>query len=118
MTGEFQAYALLILVGFLPNEIWRMLGLVIARGIDEESEFFMWARAVAIAVLAGVIAKIILDPPGALASVHVGIRLVRSCAVSPHSSRCAVRCWPASSPARWCSRSARSPTECDGLASP
>jgi branched-subunit amino acid transport protein len=76
MTGEFQAYVLLILVGFLPNEIWRVLGLVIARGIDEESEFFMWARAVAIAVLAGVIAKIVLDPPGTLASVHLGIRLV------------------------------------------
>lgn len=76
MTGEFQAYVLLILVGFLPNEIWRVLGLVIARGIDEESEFFMWARAVAIAVLAGVIAKIILDPPGTLASVPLGIRLL------------------------------------------
>jgi hypothetical protein len=38
MSGELHAYALLVLVGFLPNEIWRMLGLVVARGIDEESE--------------------------------------------------------------------------------
>jgi len=75
MSGELQAYALLVLVGFLPNEVWRMLGLVFAHGIDEESELFMWARAVATAVLAGVIAKILLFPPGALAGVPPIVRL-------------------------------------------
>jgi Branched-chain amino acid transport protein (AzlD) len=75
MNGELHAYALLLLVGFLPNEVWRMLGLVVGRGIDEDSEFFVWARAVAIAVLAGVIAKIILLPPGTLASVPLAVRL-------------------------------------------
>src|SRR5262249_61068303 len=44
-------------------------------GIADESELFMWVRAVAIAVLAGVIAKIILFPPGTLASVPLVIRL-------------------------------------------
>ncbi len=76
MSGELHAYVLLLLVGFLPSEIWRLFGLVAARRIDEESEFFMWARAVAIAVLAGVIAKIIVLPPGTLAGVPLGIRLV------------------------------------------
>ena len=66
---ELNAYVLLVLVGFLPNEVWRMLGLVVGRGIDEESELFMWARAVATAVLAGVIAKLVIFPPGALAGV-------------------------------------------------
>ena len=75
MNGELHAYALLLLVGFLPNEIWRALGFVVARGIDESSEFFVWARAVAIAVLAGVIAKLILLPPGTLANVPLNIRL-------------------------------------------
>jgi hypothetical protein len=73
--AELQAYVLLVLVGFLPNEIWRMLGLVAARGINEESELFILARAIATAVLAGVIAKIVLFPPGALASVPLQIRL-------------------------------------------
>ena len=70
--SELYAYTLLVFVGFLPSEIWRMLGLVAARGIADESELFMWVRAVAIAVLAGVIAKIIL---GTLASVPLVIRL-------------------------------------------
>ena len=74
-TSELAAYALLLLVGFLPNEIWRALGLVAVRGVDEESELFLWARAVATAVLAGVIAKIVLFPPGALAEVPLVIRL-------------------------------------------
>jgi hypothetical protein len=71
--SELHAYTLLVLVGFLPSEIWRMLGLVAARGIADESELFMWVRAVA--MLAGVIAKIILAPPGTLASVPLVIRL-------------------------------------------
>jgi len=72
--SELYAYTLLVLVGFLPSEIWRVLGLVAARGIADESELFMWVRAVAIAVLAGVIAKIILFPPGTLATVPLLIR--------------------------------------------
>jgi uncharacterized membrane protein len=77
MSGmtELNAYVLLVLVGFLPNEIWRMLGLLLGRGIDEESELFKWARAVATAVLAGVIAKLIIFPPGALAGVPMVVRL-------------------------------------------
>src|SRR5262249_49358446 len=73
--SELHAYALLVLVGFLASEIWRVLGLVAARGLAHESELFMWVRAVAIAVLAGVIAKISLFPPGTLASVPLVIRL-------------------------------------------
>jgi Branched-chain amino acid transport protein (AzlD) len=75
MSGELHAYVLLVLVGFLPNEIWRVLGLVLGRGIDEESELFTWARAVATAVLAGVITKLIIFPPGVLADVPLVVRL-------------------------------------------
>jgi Branched-chain amino acid transport protein (AzlD) len=75
MSTELNAYVLLVLVGFLPNEVWRMIGLAFARRIDESSELFMWARAVATAVLAGVIAKILLFPPGALANVTLLVRV-------------------------------------------
>jgi hypothetical protein len=75
MTSELLPYLVLILVGFLPTEIWRMLGLVVARGLDEESELVVWVRAIAVAVLAGVIAKLIMVPPGALAAVPLAVRL-------------------------------------------
>jgi hypothetical protein len=73
--GELSPYLVLILVGFLPNEIWRVLGIVAARGIAEDSELIVWVRAVAVAVLAGVIAKLTLMPPGALAGIPLSVRL-------------------------------------------
>ena len=43
-------------------------------GIDEGSELLVWVRAVATAILAGVIAQILVQPPGALASVPEWLR--------------------------------------------
>ena len=68
-------YVVLVLVGFLPNEVWRMVGLVASRGLDEGSELLIWVRAVATAVLAAVIAKLTIFAPGALASVPLSVRL-------------------------------------------
>lgn len=72
--GDWHALVVLVLCGFLPNEIWRMLGLWLGGGIDEESELLVFVRAVATAILAGVIAQILVLPPGALASVPGLIR--------------------------------------------
>ena len=68
-------YLVLVLVGFLPSDVWRLLGVIVGRGIDEESELLVWVRAVATAVLAGVIAKILFFPPGALATMPLSVRL-------------------------------------------
>ncbi|MPZ56717.1 MAG: AzlD domain-containing protein [Rhizobiales bacterium] len=77
MSGwiDWHAYLVLILVGFLPNEIWRMLGVVLVRGLDEGSEVLVWVRAVATAVLAGVVAQLIFFPAGALAVMPMGLRV-------------------------------------------
>jgi branched-subunit amino acid transport protein len=69
LFGDGQAIALLLFAGFLSNEVWRLLGLVVGGGIDENSELLVWVRAVAAAILAGVIAQILITPPGALAIV-------------------------------------------------
>lgn len=73
--NDLNPYLALVLVGFLPNEIWRWLGIVVARRLDEDSEILVWVRAIATAVLAGVIAQLIFEPPGALASVPLALRL-------------------------------------------
>lgn len=72
---ELWPYFLLLLVGFLPNEVWRALGLVLARGLNEDSEIVIWSRAVATAILAGVIAKLILFSTGALATIPLPVRV-------------------------------------------
>ncbi|MGN6573960.1 MAG: AzlD domain-containing protein [Pseudolabrys sp.] len=73
---ELSPYLILVLVGFLPNEIWRALGLVMARGLNEKSEIVLWSRAVATAILAGVIAKLILFPSGELIAIPLAVRVI------------------------------------------
>jgi len=73
--GEWAPYAMLILVGFLPNEVWRMLGIVLARGLDEDSQVIVLARATATAILTGVVGKLVIFAPGALAGVSLSVRL-------------------------------------------
>jgi hypothetical protein len=73
--AELWPYVLLVLVGFLPNEVWRVLGVVLARGLDEGSQIIVFARAVATAILTGVVGKLVVFAPGALAGVSLGVRL-------------------------------------------
>lgn len=75
LTAEQTAYLALILAGLLPNEIWRFLGVMFARSLDEDSQIVVWVRAVATAILAGVIAKLTIFAPGVLANVPTSIRV-------------------------------------------
>jgi branched-subunit amino acid transport protein len=72
--GDWHSLIVLLLAGFLPNEVWRWLGLWLGGGVDEQSELLVWVRAVATAILAGVIAQILVLPPGALASIPPELR--------------------------------------------
>ena len=72
--GDWHALVILVVAGVIPNQIWRMFGLWFGGGIDEGSELLIWVRAVATAILAGVIAEIVVQPPGALASVPEWLR--------------------------------------------
>ena len=72
--GDWHALLILLIAGVIPNQIWRMLGLWFGGGLDEGSELLVWVRAVATAILAGVIAQILVSPPGALASVPEWLR--------------------------------------------
>ncbi|MDB5602721.1 MAG: branched-chain amino acid transport [Xanthobacteraceae bacterium] len=80
LVNEFWPYLVLILVGFLPNEVWRVLGLVFARGLDEDSQVILWVRGVATAILAGVVAKLIVSPSGALLTVPLSVRVAAAAA--------------------------------------
>lgn len=73
--SEYGAYLALILAGFLPNEVWRWLGVIFARGLDEDSEIVVWVRAVATAILGGVIAKLTIFAPGVLALTPMTVRI-------------------------------------------
>jgi hypothetical protein len=63
LFGDHRAIMLLFFAGFFSNEVWRALGLVIGGKIDERAEILIWVRAVAAAILAGVIAQLLISPP-------------------------------------------------------
>jgi hypothetical protein len=77
LTGDptLTPYLALILLGFLPSEIWRFISVFFARRIDEESEIFLFVRSVATVLLVGVVVKIVLIPSHELAIVPVWARV-------------------------------------------
>jgi hypothetical protein len=67
--GPLWPYVLIVICGMAPTEIWRTLGVFASRGLSDGSLFLVWVRAVATALLAAVVAKLLLTPSGALALV-------------------------------------------------
>ena len=68
-AGDFWPYLVIVLFGFAPNELWRIMAIIAGRAIDENSEILVWVRYVAAALLAGVVAKLLISPSGALAFI-------------------------------------------------
>lgn len=73
-VGDWHAVGLLLLAGVLPHEIWRVLGFLAGRKIDEGAEILVWVRAVANAIIGCVIMQVLIVPPGALATVPTAVR--------------------------------------------
>jgi branched-subunit amino acid transport protein len=68
-------YLTLLFAGFLANECWRWLGVAVGGRLDLDGRLFMWVRAVALALVAGLVSRMILFPAGALAHVPAALRL-------------------------------------------
>jgi hypothetical protein len=68
-------YLLVILAGYLPTDVWRWLAVIFARRLDEESEWMIFVRSVATAMVAGVIARLVLFPTGDLVAIPLSIRI-------------------------------------------
>ena len=60
-------YVTMLLVAALPTGIWRIIGVLLARRMSNQSEIFEWVRFVATALLAGVVGKLLANPSGVLA---------------------------------------------------
>ncbi len=74
-TGGLWPYFVVVIFGFLPTEVWRVLGVLAGKGLKEESEVFHWVRMVSTALVTAVVAKLLLSPQGALAMVPLWGRL-------------------------------------------
>ncbi|KGF68726.1 branched-chain amino acid transport [Hoeflea sp. BAL378] len=73
-------YVFIAIAGWLATDIWRWLGVLVGNRLKQDSAALTWVRAVATALLAAVIAKLILYPTGELAGVPVALRVVAAAA--------------------------------------
>lgn len=68
-------FAFILLAGWLPTAMWRYLGVYFAGGLDENAEILVLVRALATALVASVIAKMILYPEGVLGGTPSALRI-------------------------------------------
>jgi len=75
LADGLGGYLTLLLVAALAHEPWRWAGLYLGRNIDAGSEAFRWVRAVATALVAALVVRLVLFPAGALEGVPLWLRL-------------------------------------------
>lgn len=73
--GPHWPLLMLMLVGVLPNEIWRVAAAVLARRVNESSEVFVLVRLISTALVAAVVAKLLIQPPPALSVISLWGRI-------------------------------------------
>ena len=71
----FWPYVYIAVAGWLATDFWRWAGVLAGNRIDERSELLNWVRAVATALVAAVIAKMIFFPTGTLETSPLWLRL-------------------------------------------
>ena len=79
MTDSLPVWLLIALAAAVTYG-WRGAGVLLGRNIDVDSRLFRWASAVAYALLAGLVARMIVFPEGPLAATELASRLAAAAA--------------------------------------
>ena len=74
MTPALEAW-LVMAAAIAATYLWRALGVAFASRISAGSPLFRWISAVTYAMLAGLVARLLLAPSGALAGTDLAGRL-------------------------------------------
>lgn len=73
-------YLTVVVAAALPTHVWRWLGVLFAGRLDDQSEVFVFVKAVATSLVAAVIAQLILFPTGPLRDAPVALRVIAAAA--------------------------------------
>ena len=69
IDASWWPFVFILLAGWLPTDMWRFLGVYLAGEIRDDAEILVFVRTLATALVAGVIAKLVLYPDGALVRI-------------------------------------------------
>ncbi|MGD9868173.1 MAG: AzlD domain-containing protein [Hyphomicrobiales bacterium] len=73
--GEWS-YILLFIAGFCVTQPWRYMGVVLSKDVSIDSEVLVWVNLVSTALVAGLVARLLLFPAGAVAEVPLALRML------------------------------------------
>lgn len=73
---DINIFLLIFLVGTLPTVIWRFMGVYFGEKISDDSEVLHWVKAVAIALIAALVMRILIAPSGMLAETAFSSRII------------------------------------------
>lgn len=68
-------YLFILVAGSLATEVWRWLGVIAGGTLREDSEALVWVKAVATALVAGVVGQLVVFPAGELAATPLALRV-------------------------------------------
>jgi branched-subunit amino acid transport protein len=60
-------FASIAVAGFAVTYAWRLLGVLAVKRIDPESDVLLWVRALATALVAALVVRLVVSPSGPLA---------------------------------------------------
>lgn len=69
-------YVMIIFAGWIATDVWRWIGVFAGGKLSEDGELLIWVKAVATALVAGVISKLILFPTGVLEVTPMWLRIL------------------------------------------
>ncbi len=76
LTAWWWPYLFIILAGTLATDVWRWVGVLAGDRLRDDSEAILWVRAVATALIAAVIGKMIVFPSGSAATIPLFLRIL------------------------------------------
>ncbi|MGF7161213.1 branched-subunit amino acid transport protein [Rhodoligotrophos appendicifer] len=74
--SDWPIWLIVLLVGGLSTYVWRFLGAVLVSQVNPQGEFLLWVRAVATALVAALVWKLMLTPSGVLAETALSNRVI------------------------------------------
>ncbi len=66
----------LAIAGTTANEIWRIAGVWLSRGVDPAGPLMLWVRDVSTALVAALVARMLIVPAGELAAIGGAVRFL------------------------------------------
>ena len=74
-AAAWWPYLFIFIAGSLATDVWRWIGVLAGNRLRNDSEALRWIRAVATALIAAVIGKMVVFPSGSAAEIPMVLRL-------------------------------------------